>query len=554
MKGFSFSFYLLLFSFGLTWCTTKEEFPIKKDYPVVYTNSVKDLGVTGATLSAKLIDKGRAEIVDYGFLLIENEIEYKLSLLNVSELEIFEITLHSDLKKGVPYSYRAYIQTTKNLIYGNEMEFVSEGSLAPEIVDFSPKVGYDSTTVTIYGNSFSSFPARNKVTINNIACKIVASSSDSIVFQTPKVSFFGEFKISVEVANQISTSTDYFTILGPEIFSLSLYEAFSGDELTLKGRNFTQNGENLKVTFNGVEAVITKFSDQSVELLIPVIGSLFADQNVEVVLKNGLKSASINIGLKRNWGKKASSGIHNSSRVGSFSFNNFGYVYNEGKLYQYRPQEDEWFFLGQTPRMGGSNGFFVSYGDKVFKFSAATSSRDFWEYYPLQNTWIQKDPLPFDLFYRATYFVLNQFLYIINSDQALWRFDFNNETFLRLNDSPVRYSGFGFVSNNLGYLVTYGETYQYNEQNDSWTEKATNDFYTNPSSSFGPFIVLMSRDIGMVVFQRGVYKYDSFNDRWLHVSTLPDCMDFISSFFEINDKIYLSIFNDYCPNLYEYSQ
>ncbi len=125
------------------------------NFPFLVTEPVSEIDANGATFTATVIVSGKDTITEYGFIWSDGLTNFKTSVINNSVLKEFKIRIKSDLVLNQTYSCKAYIITTKHLVYGNTVTFESLGSLLPQILDFSPKEGFDGDTVRLRGNYFS---------------------------------------------------------------------------------------------------------------------------------------------------------------------------------------------------------------------------------------------------------------------------------------------------------------------------------------------------------------------------------------------------------------
>jgi hypothetical protein len=283
MKYISVSLLLVLLS-SLIGC--REDATIQtKDYPYVITKSVMNIDSSGATLEADILDLGKEKITDFGFNLNET---FQYSLWNKGSLDDFKLRISTDLQNGITYRCRAYVQTNKNLVLGNEVIFVGLGSKSPIIEDFNPKEGFDGTKVTLTGKYFSQ-SANIKVFINKLQAEILYSSIDSIIFIMPSTDFVGDASISVKIGSQKRIFNLNFRILGPEISSVSPLSGHPGDSVTINGKNFVIPGESISVFFGPYEAPIVSTSDIQLKVKVPDI-NLSLDKSVFIKLMSGSKT------------------------------------------------------------------------------------------------------------------------------------------------------------------------------------------------------------------------------------------------------------------------
>ncbi len=260
-----------------------------KDYPLIVTNEPTDIDTTGVTLEAEILLQGKEKITDSGFILSDGKIELKYNAFNAENTEKIECRVSSDIVKNVIYTCKAFIRTSKHLVYGTSVTFKSLGSSVHQISDFSPKSGFDGDTITITGKNFSQILYVNKVLVNNVAANILKISNTKLVITTRNQAATGEVDINVIVNDIKVKASDKYTIIGPKIIGLSKNSAKSGEKITIYGENLLKNGSRIEVNFNSYLAVILNKSNDSVEVVVPVATN---DYITKIKLTSGLKTVT----------------------------------------------------------------------------------------------------------------------------------------------------------------------------------------------------------------------------------------------------------------------
>ena len=504
-----------------------------KEYPLVLTKEVTEINETGATFFGKLLQNGYFDIIDFGFIWSDGQSAFKTSLLNNSTLEDFKYRISTDLKIGITYKVQAYLQTKKNLVLGNNVQFKSMGSNGPVIFDFYPKTGPDGTIVTIVGKYFSQFLSNNKVFVNNIEGQVIHSTTDSIVFKTPQMAFFGNTKISVKVDTKTGISDLFFNIIGPTINSISSTSGFSGNYLTLTGKNFTKNGTVVKVSFDAYPAQVINSSDSLVKIVVPAASySLLSEISVVIKLENGLKTTSFKDRylIRKSWEIKAATPFDWSWKYRAFTYNEKGYILelNTKQFYEYDPGTNQWNLFSSSVFPGDRNegSLYITEGDKLYKLGGHNyldpALGEFWEFSFNDKSWSKKTDLPFK-FYDAIYLDLNNQLYIVTDEGQVWKCDLINERYTRLNDSPFKFVwsfASAFVINDKMLVAVYGQNWQYNDQDDTWSNISANPIQQQSyhENAFG-----FSCNGTGYILQGGenLYKYDILGSVWIKVSEFP---------------------------------
>ena len=134
------------------------------------------------------------------------------------------------------------------------------------IQSFSPAQGVVGTVVTITGEGFSTDPAKNIVKFSTGVATVTTASATQLVVSVPAAAQSG--KITVETDGRMATSANDFTFIdGPVITNFSPAQSEEGDEVSIKGLNFTNN---TVVKFNGVAAkTVTRLSATDLKAIVP---------------------------------------------------------------------------------------------------------------------------------------------------------------------------------------------------------------------------------------------------------------------------------------------
>lgn len=159
----------------------------------------------------------------------------------------------------------------------------------PVITAFTPVRGIVGQSVTITGEHFNSMPGDNEVRFNGMLAAVSASSPTELRVSVPAGATTGP--ISVRVNSITSTSSGNFTIdVPPTITSFNPVSGATGTTVIISGANFsTVISENV-VRFNGVVALVSAASANSLTVTVPAsatTGRLSVDvRNLSVVSTN----------------------------------------------------------------------------------------------------------------------------------------------------------------------------------------------------------------------------------------------------------------------------
>lgn len=564
---------LLIFSSFLFGCKDAEL--QTSEFPLLVTQPISEVNTTGATFQASIVVNGKEDITDYGFIWSDGATEMKISLLNKSSLKDFKIRIKSDLILNTNYWCKAYITTTHHLVYGNKVKFTSLGSSLPQIVDFNLKEGLTGDTVHLTGHYFSVLNKNNKVFVNNVPATIILSNDSIIDFIVPMQSFIGKAEVAVEVNSVRVIAPSKFNILGPQISSISSLAEFSGSQITLNGKNFIRSGSNLSVLFGNYTAEIVSASSTKIVVTVPIAkNNLLGVNNVTIKLIIGQESTTYGslFLIKNSWQKKnppISIVSFSTAYENGFTYKGKGYLLytNDGTLKEYNSLTDSWTQYGVSAFPGAiyNSSLFIQSNDNVFRVGGVnymySPINDLWSYNFTNNTWTKKTNLPFS-FSSASFFNLDNQLYVLTLGGQLWQCDFENELYKRLNDFPAQFADYfvsTFIANGNAYAVQYGKTWMYDKLNDNWILKAGNPFrklqYSVSAKCFTFNNTGYLLDSGT-----DLYKYDYVNNVWILVSQFPGIYGDISdkSFLVIGSQAYIAATYSYyqggSPLMYSYHE
>lgn len=525
----------------------------QKEYPLIITKEVSEINSEGVTLEAEIVVAGKDNIIDYGFIISDGKNTKKFSVSNSNK---FKIRLLTDLKSNVEYECRAYITTRNKIVYGNTVRFLSLGSTPPLIYDINPKSGFDGDTVRINGKYFSSFSENNQIYVNDKTAKIILSTDSAITFIIPSQSFTGATEITLEVNAIKVKSTQKFTILGPQISSISSLIEASGKAITINGANLIRNGSNIAIFFGQYNAEILNSTNTRIDVLVPIPSlNLLADNYAIIKLTNGSKTTTYSTAfkIKKSWVRKSPPLKFDwpTRYQEGFSYNGKGYMHdvNHGNIYEYDPQKDSWSQFGTSafPSVIYSKSLYIQYNDQVFRVGGvdylSVSLKSLWSYDMVANRWKLKSNLPFS-FSSAGYFILENQIYILTYEGQLWQCDFEMEQYTRLNDFPEKIQNFfvsTFIANGNAYAVQYGKTWLYDKQNDKWIPKTANLFSKGYYSTYAKCFSF--NNTGYVLNEgTDLYQYDYVNDKWILRSEYPGewASNSEKSIFILGDEAYFA--------------
>ncbi len=460
-----------------------------KDYPYVLTKDVVDNNPTGVTLVAEVLDFCKEDIIDYGFIWMENENEYKQSLLNKTTIEDFRLRISSGLEKGGNYSYKAYVQTTDCMVLGNAISFKSLGSLSPRINSFTPNFGPIGTQVAIEGENFAISKSGNIVKFGNITVIVDSVSENRLVVTIPKITKPEKVNITVETAGMFAASVDSFDLWFPWLpksdYS-SVYYGSTSFSIEHMGCVINRSSFNM-LKYNSIDDVWQNNinlpeSSGDMPLAFASNGKGYA------LLSSGFWEYNP---LSNSWIRKADfpgTVQRDKNYVFGMSIEDNIYIgncYGTYEFWQYDIIQDSWQrkadFIGDfdmsSPVWG--NYAFSIYGKGFLGISqTGFALNSLWEYDPKQDLWSSKSPLPSYSYRSYCCFVINEepFVGLGNNfdwsdgyvSNEIWKYDYYSDKWVKYHNCPVSMAvNTSFSINEKAYIVSSYTRY-YDDLDNVW--------------------------------------------------------------------------------------
>ena len=247
----------------------------KSDILVLSTKKVAYNGSTtnGVTFSASILLDGEDAILEQGFVVaLKAKPTLEDELLDVQELgnSYFSLKYNNVLIPDTMYYVRSFVKTEKHLVYGNEVEFYSNGSQPPVISKIEPSVAFWGDTILITGENFDKYGKNNKVLFDHFLSKKVWGSEDTIYAIVPAELNKKESEVLVSLYEQDSKNTISFEIFSPIIENVSITEGQFPDTVIISGDWF--NTENVNVSLDGYECKLLYGSKDKLSFIVPFIG------------------------------------------------------------------------------------------------------------------------------------------------------------------------------------------------------------------------------------------------------------------------------------------
>ena len=138
---------------------------------------------------------------------------------------------------------------------------------SPSITNVSPSSGPVGTIVTITGSNFGATQGTSTVSFNGMQATPTSWSASSIVVPVPSGASTGP--LLVNIGGVFANSSFTVTPPLPNIATLSPNSGTIGTSVTISGTNFGANQGTSFVTFSGIVATPTSWSDTTIAVSVP---------------------------------------------------------------------------------------------------------------------------------------------------------------------------------------------------------------------------------------------------------------------------------------------
>jgi N-acetylneuraminic acid mutarotase len=258
----------ILLSFFIS-CNSDDENNPETSMPEVFTLNAMIGTNGGVNLSGNYISNGHI-ISEQGFeysvdSLFNNRVILNSESNSNNDIEFF---LVNGIEEGVKYFYKAFVKTSGEQFYGNTKSFISDGGVRPEIHSISDDFGHIADTLEIYGKYFKDDHHQTFLDFSEINGEIIALNDTIIKCKVPTSINNVINNIRVRINNREGTYSS-FTLLEPQITSISPLNATFGDELTITGDHFDFEMSRNKVYFGNIEADITYADKNTLIVIVP---------------------------------------------------------------------------------------------------------------------------------------------------------------------------------------------------------------------------------------------------------------------------------------------
>ncbi|MEO9474210.1 MAG: IPT/TIG domain-containing protein [Cyclobacteriaceae bacterium] len=445
-------------------------------YPRLTTLPVTNISESGATFNAKIEYEGKLNFYNYGFLWSDtSNFNLQNSLFEVDSSEIKTKTFSKKISKGLfnntSYFVKAFLETPDFIVYGNPVEFKSQGSSALDI-RIKPLQGTIGDTISIFGNDLPLVRNDIEILFDEVPSEIIELSSDTIrviiprgIINDPKVSVQKE--ISVNLDNRWSLiKIGEFHLNYHGIWTyLGCFPGFERENpvaFSVDGKGYFGLGAKDNVYFNDLWEYSIE-TDSWLEIQCPFVG------------RSQVKTIA--------YGEKAYffGGVAFSEK--SNSQYNFTHLPD---VWEYNPQNFEWKKRNDFPGNGRTFLFAFELGGYAYLGGAffrdengLNTEIDFWRYDILNDNWQQLDNFEQSILSSNAVGASNGNKgYVLGLGKELWSYNQSTQKWESLSVLPTRYTYENTSIFNIGDEIFFAR-----EQNLEFNYTNTNLIYEFESNS-----------------------------------------------------------------------
>lgn len=142
------------------------------------------------------------------------------------------------------------------------------------VIDYAPTSARPTEEITINGSNFGTLPKAVTIYFNGIATiqtDIVSVTDTQIKVKVPKLAKSGKITVKVWTVTQ-ELPVEFTFIPGGEVTNVSPQSGVAGAIVTIIGKNFGTDTNNIKVNFGGVSGSIVSVTDTQITAKVPEAG------------------------------------------------------------------------------------------------------------------------------------------------------------------------------------------------------------------------------------------------------------------------------------------
>lgn len=409
------------------------------DFPLLKTNDLLENTPEKVVFQGEFVDLGVERIIEFG-ITINSQSGFDIGdnrylADSVASVGVFEVAVDGGFRLNDNYYYRAFVITENNTVFGNEMSFVGQGSLPPEIISFSPTEIKSGEVLEVVAKNFSKEKDLNSIKIGSFESNIPCDSiiGNSLFFTIPEVSFGSNSTI--------------------QLFS-DIYSCISEGILTIEGDWELIFDDMNELMYSGIAFM---FDDKYFAGLGPEVGWNYYDLN------------------SKDWHTLSNFPADNydfeyvivDNRIFVFAFN-YNIDGSSIDLWEYKYVEDSWEYKSQFPGyyrfqsaiFKSGNNIIVGPGQMFGEMIEIETPYDVWQYNIETNLWMQLNNFPYSLnapLWNVFTFYLSDYNYIaIYGEEPLSIYKYeplvdNWDLIITLNDFFMT-TAFGFVLDEVLYI------------------------------------------------------------------------------------------------------
>ena len=234
-----------------------------------------------------VVTKGSENLPEGGVKLIgnfnnfddEDELGFRLYSVNsvIQESIVNPVSgdnsliIESGLYANREYSYQAFVRTQDSAYWGLKKKFISTGSKKVVFNKIEPSSGNFATEVKITTSAQIKNVSKEDVDVyfNDKIAYVNRLEDNAIICNVPFYEKKPVADIKINFLGAVNTTNLKFSLLKPEIESVSPTEVVFRDRVVITGKNFTEYGDYLNVYINDLKCVIYGKSTTSVEIVFP---------------------------------------------------------------------------------------------------------------------------------------------------------------------------------------------------------------------------------------------------------------------------------------------
>jgi hypothetical protein len=381
----------------------------------------------------------------------------------------------------------------------------------PKILSISSLKGTYGDIVTIQGEYFGT--TANIVTFGNSPAEIIYSSSTEVKVKVPLGLDDWHLKIALTYNGQTAFSENYFDLTEPTISSFTPSRGVNGTDIIITGTNF--NPIYNAVYIGSQAADVETISATEIIANIPY---MLDSHQMDVTVKASGQSVIATQKLNVPWAFKTYTNMPQGASASVVAGSDIFIMMNQSnEFYKYVPESNAIIKKAQWP--GAVNGPNFSFSANGQSFIGDASNVNLFAYNSALNSWTQKADLPFYLFDDVRGFAIQDVGYVISTTE-MWQYDLANDSWNPILSFPNIQAYSGFVSGSSLFVFDVSETpnalWKYSSDNDSWT-KVGNVPFDNQAYDYGFIFEINGKAYYGMPYTNELWEYSVLNNTWTQI-------------------------------------